>query len=204
MFPIPVIETEYQGCRFRTRLEARWAVFFDLCGVRWEYEPEGFELPDGKPFLPEFLLHGVTFNHADRSEDNDLFVMVRRWVSPDEGKEIRAFAFPFGEEEENSTERMNPVLVVGAIPAGSNIDEVSEAVFDEAYAPAPDGAASFNFETVDGDYFGAMPGVGLDGSFQLFGAGSGYICDMDRKATERAYRLARQLQFEYRVTDGRG
>ena len=93
---------------------------------------------------------------------------------------------------------------MGAIPAGSNIDEVSEAVFDEAYAPAPNGVASFNFETVDGDYFGAMPGVGLDGSFQLFGADSGYICDMDRKATERAYRLARQLQFEYRVTDGRG
>jgi hypothetical protein len=33
------IVTEYAGARFRSRLEARWAAFFDLCGWRWEYEP---------------------------------------------------------------------------------------------------------------------------------------------------------------------
>ena len=93
---------------------------------------------------------------------------------------------------------------MGIVPAGSNVDEVSETVFDEAYAPAPNGVSSFNFETVDGDYFGAMPGVGQDGSFQLFGADSGYFCDMDKKATERAYRLARQLQFTYRELRDRG
>ncbi len=38
------IETEYKGYRFRSRLEARWAVFFDACGVDWEYEPEGYRL----------------------------------------------------------------------------------------------------------------------------------------------------------------
>ena len=29
------IETVYKGFKFRSRLEARWAVFFDACGVRW-------------------------------------------------------------------------------------------------------------------------------------------------------------------------
>lgn len=37
------IETSYAGYRFRSRLEARWAVFFDFLGIKWLYEPEGFE-----------------------------------------------------------------------------------------------------------------------------------------------------------------
>jgi hypothetical protein len=32
------------GYRFRSRLEARWAVFFDVAGIPWQYEPEGFDL----------------------------------------------------------------------------------------------------------------------------------------------------------------
>ncbi len=47
------IETEYRGRRFRSRLEARWAVFLDALGLRWEYEPEGFEF-DGLRYLPDF------------------------------------------------------------------------------------------------------------------------------------------------------
>ena len=30
------IETKYKGFRFRSRLEARWAVFFDALGIEWE------------------------------------------------------------------------------------------------------------------------------------------------------------------------
>lgn len=37
------IETSYAGHRFRSRLEARWAVAFDALGVRWQYEVEGYE-----------------------------------------------------------------------------------------------------------------------------------------------------------------
>jgi hypothetical protein len=53
------IETEYKGYRFRSRLEARWAVFFDAMGYIWEYEPEGFVSTDwGSPirYLPDFYL----------------------------------------------------------------------------------------------------------------------------------------------------
>lgn len=53
------IETRYKGYRFRSRLEARWAVFFDVLGIGWEYEPEGFEMDDGTRYLPDFLLHRV-------------------------------------------------------------------------------------------------------------------------------------------------
>ena len=40
---IKAIETEYKGYKFRSRLEARWAVFFDAMGIEYQYEPEGFE-----------------------------------------------------------------------------------------------------------------------------------------------------------------
>lgn len=53
--PIKPIETHYAGCRFRSRLEARWAVFFDNLGIRWEYEPQGYVVK-GKPYLPDFVL----------------------------------------------------------------------------------------------------------------------------------------------------
>lgn len=47
------IDTEYKGYFFRSRLEARWAVFFEKMGWRWEYEVEGYELPSGR-YLPDF------------------------------------------------------------------------------------------------------------------------------------------------------
>lgn len=53
---IKPIETEYRGYRFRSRLEARWAVFFDAARILYEYEPEGFELDDGTKYLPDFYL----------------------------------------------------------------------------------------------------------------------------------------------------
>lgn len=48
------INTAYAGRHFRSRLEARWGVFFDVLGLSWEYEPEGFTLADGTRYLPDF------------------------------------------------------------------------------------------------------------------------------------------------------
>lgn len=50
------IETVYKGYRFRSRLEARWAVFFDALGIKWEYELQGYEMSDGTRYLPDFYL----------------------------------------------------------------------------------------------------------------------------------------------------
>jgi hypothetical protein len=49
------LETHYADCRFRSRLEARWAVFFDQMSLRWEYEPDTY-LVGGMPYLPDFWL----------------------------------------------------------------------------------------------------------------------------------------------------
>lgn len=60
---IKAIETRYAGCHFRSRLEARWAVFFDALKIEWQYEPQGFELnrkltllPGKIKYLPDFWL----------------------------------------------------------------------------------------------------------------------------------------------------
>ena len=47
------IPTTYAGTNFRSRLEARWASFFDLVGWRWTYEPF-----DTGSWIPDFLIQG--------------------------------------------------------------------------------------------------------------------------------------------------
>lgn len=53
---IKAIETVYNGYKFRSRLEARWAVCFDALGIRYEYEKEGYDLGDAGYYLPDFWL----------------------------------------------------------------------------------------------------------------------------------------------------
>lgn len=58
---IQPIQTRYQGYLFRSRLEARWAVFFDQLKLHWEYEKEGFYIDDIM-YLPDFYVIG---EHGD-------------------------------------------------------------------------------------------------------------------------------------------
>jgi len=53
------IETIYDGYRFRSRLEARWAVFFNSLGIHYEYEKEGYDLGKAGRYLPDFWLPQV-------------------------------------------------------------------------------------------------------------------------------------------------
>lgn len=56
---IKAIQTRYKGYRFRSRLEARWAVFFDNLPTRWEYEPQGYDLGEHGWYLPDFYLPDI-------------------------------------------------------------------------------------------------------------------------------------------------
>ena len=51
MASIPAIPTTYNGVRFRSRLEARYAAFFDDLELEWAYEP--LELSG---WIPDFSL----------------------------------------------------------------------------------------------------------------------------------------------------
>lgn len=71
---LKAIETRYKGYRFRSRLEARWAVFFDALGVAWEYEKEGFDFgPHHGLYLPDFWLPDV----YDRSGARGVWLEIK-------------------------------------------------------------------------------------------------------------------------------
>lgn len=56
---IAAIPTEYRGTLFRSRLEARWAVFFYSMGIEYQYEPRCFEKDFVNRiirYLPDFYL----------------------------------------------------------------------------------------------------------------------------------------------------
>lgn len=192
MNTITAIQTEYKGYRFRSRLEARWAVFFDACHVNWEYEPEGFALPNGQFYLPDFLLHGC----AGRSP-SDLYVEVKGKMTEADAKKIRQFSGVTGTENHAV---VNPILIVGGIPDGDDIWDIEEFCQDIGYYGFPGikgGPYPFNFETIDGDYFVAHPGINKKGQFELFGDDRNYTYDRDDAATLRAFKLARQARFEH-------
>ena len=73
---IQAIETHYAGHRFRSRLEARWAVFMNHLNVPWEYEPQGY-LVNGAPYLPDFLVWPNT-DHAFWLEIKGVFPTIQR------------------------------------------------------------------------------------------------------------------------------
>lgn len=80
------IETKYKGYRFRSRLEARWAVFFDALGIKWEYEPEGFDLGGGCHYLPDFKTTSPTglvawYEVKPRGQENcEKFSLFSKWI----------------------------------------------------------------------------------------------------------------------------
>jgi hypothetical protein len=107
--PIKAIETEYAGCRFRSRLEARWAVFFDALGWKWRYEPQGYELPSGR-YLPDFMLGALEVGIHDR----EIYTEVKGSLSHEDVTRLIDAAL---ELPEVSGGRWQPrLLVLGEIP----------------------------------------------------------------------------------------
>ncbi|MBV1759444.1 MAG: hypothetical protein KMY55_16695 [Dethiosulfatibacter sp.] len=192
MKKIKAIQTEYKGYLFRSRLEARWAVFFDFCGIDYEYEPEGYNLGNGLTYLPDFLLHGV-----DGRSGGDLYVEVKGQMTDADADKINRF-YELGKDDPDTYGKsQTAILVVGNIPSGADIDDILWSIENEAYNDNGNWPNKYNFETIDGDYFAAYPGINHKGKFELFGDDSNYLCDMDSRATEKAYRAARQARFEH-------
>ena len=74
---ITAIPVRYRGHHCRSRLEARWMVFFDRSGIEFQYEPQGYRLPNGTCYLPDFYfpkfltwaeVKPVRFTDSERSK----------------------------------------------------------------------------------------------------------------------------------------
>ena len=59
-FTLSAIPTNYKGITYRSRLEARWATYFDNINYKFEYELEGYDLGRFGWYLPDFYLINTT------------------------------------------------------------------------------------------------------------------------------------------------
>lgn len=55
-FEFKALPTTYKGHRFRSRVEARHALFMDVLKIPYAYEDAGFQFEDGTMYLPDFFL----------------------------------------------------------------------------------------------------------------------------------------------------
>lgn len=98
------IPTEYNGYWFRSRTEARWAVFFDALGVRYEYETEGYEMSDRTKYLPDFYLPDI---------DGGVFIEVKGQMDEEDYHKVEMFW----------KEGDRPLYVLGGLPTQSDLDD---------------------------------------------------------------------------------
>lgn len=204
---IKPIETIYRGYRFRSRLEARWAVFFDSLGVKYEYEPEGFKLPDGSMYLPDFRV----MCHASRGQDSEpfpLYIEVKGVMDEASAKKIKAFSWYSAFEGINldlpddeilrsaKSKNRQSLLIVSDIPDIEYAVDVHDSRVMGSYDCLGFDLYPHNYETVDGDHFGAYP-CAWNGHFGLFGDDSSYTGWGDHIHTAYAYIAARRARFEY-------
>lgn len=187
---IKPIETYYNGFHFRSRLEARYAVFLDAIGAKWEYEPQGYKLGDNLYYLPDFLVHDVKGRYC-----GDLYIEVKGKMTDVDALKIRKFS---GLEDGKI---INPILVVGSIPSRSEYD-ISGYDWYNMNMRSYHGMNGcdiheFNYETIDLDYFTCYPyqyknraGLYLDDE------NGNYTCsDINIEETLVAYDIARQMRF---------
>ncbi len=89
-YTIKAHPTMYSGVRFRSRLEARWAAFFDLIEWKWEYEP--IDLPGWSPdFRVEF-----SCGHSECGPTHSLLVEVKPYRSIEDFAGHPCMDYPYG------------------------------------------------------------------------------------------------------------
>jgi hypothetical protein len=127
------IETRYAGHRFRSRLEARWAVFFDHLDINWQYEPQGFKFGP-YAYLPDFLLPDT-----------------RTWVEVkgDEG----ALDYDLMEAFADALPRGERVVILGPIPESRPAGD-----WDWAWQSLHSAYIDEDERVVFGDWIGFGPG----------------------------------------------
>jgi hypothetical protein len=72
---INALPSVFKGVTYRSRMEARWAVFMTEAKIPFFYEPEGYHLEDGAFYLPDFYL-----------PNQDAFMEIKNPLAPEDSK----------------------------------------------------------------------------------------------------------------------
>ena len=103
--PLRAIPTHYDGCEFRSRLEARWAVFFNALALEWRYEPEPFVLaPFDEWYEPDFYLPELGY-----------WIEVKPGL-PEKAELRKAYLFNYGLPRDPATSQQRAFILFGDIP----------------------------------------------------------------------------------------
>ena len=89
-YSIAAHPTLYQGVQFRSRLEARWAAFFDLAGWGWDYEPI-----DLVGWVPDFIVT-IPCSHSECDDKHVLFAEVKPYMTLKEFSGHECTKYPYG------------------------------------------------------------------------------------------------------------
>lgn len=176
---IKPIETNYKGIKFRSKLEAQWAVFFDECDIEWEYEPQGYKLNNGQWYLPDFLLHGINYqNHYI-----DLYVEVKGVLNETDKNKVLSFS------------ESAPILLVGSFPYTSTYSKIIEDIESKS-----NDSLFFNSKTVDGFNYSCILGmIENDSGFSECGLiNLKYSWLINKDLTNEIYYNARNYRFDHR------
>lgn len=186
---IKPIETIYNGYRFRSRLEARWAVFFDEIGAEYEYEPQGYKLSDGTLYLPDFLLKNVRGRGCD-----EMFVEIKGVLTNDDLHKIELFSGGY------------PIIIFGKIPDCTRIERHFVPCLNRYVGPwwefdfdKDNDERYYNLEYSEGDYYWTAPKAAKGGGLVLDYPDNPFNY-IDEDLTAKAYIAAKQARFEHGET----
>ena len=192
----------YAGYNFRSTLEAKWAAFFDACGVAWRYEPKEFRI-DG--YQIDFVVDEVKLYHglysADKIGVGDFFFEVKGQA--ERAKTLEKTKRLIGEQlgRDYYYLKTKPTLVLYNIPFGGTMDllmddakRLRERWINESKQYWPDGDIfPYTSTTFTMDDVCAIPCVSTKGELMI-----GYCGCMDHIDVERtiaAYGIAWNAKF---------
>lgn len=167
---IKPIETYYNGFRFRSRLEARVAVFLDALGIKYYYELEGYRLQDGTMYLPDFYL-----------PDQDFFLEVKGVMQNTDMNKITQLHSESG----RGVLIFDPDLNIKLMDSADR--DWGGALIDDCYLYRCAKCRKINFIRGDNSY--ACPCCGAH-------EGDHYLVNIN-KEVDAAIRIARQARFEH-------
>jgi hypothetical protein len=106
--------TKYSGVNFRSRLEARWAAFFDLAGWKWEYEPI-----DLQGWTPDFRV-SFPCGHSECSGCHVLLIEVKPYFSIAEFAGHPCLDYRYGAKMPDEMEMNKLYEPIATIPADAS------------------------------------------------------------------------------------
>lgn len=81
--PIVLIARSGERILFRSTLEARWSVYFDLLALKWQYEPFRFDIGGGVTYTPDFKVEGIGLIEVKPSRQtlNESLSRIKKFIA---------------------------------------------------------------------------------------------------------------------------